>query len=239
MREWHPSRRTQDAVQLRASQLADQLPAFLSRFDTATEQDRTFGGPSLYFHYKCVAGFRHLPVAEKVADVTFLEYLYATLASWGMHRMGRTATKLRNFSHFVAEISAGSASLSELESFKLWSINEPEQATVLAVLESVVESMHLSRSEAQLVANSKVVHHILPDLMPPIDRSYTLAFFGLDNTLPSTYSGKSILRVIFPHFAQVARMQTEAILSRVDLRTENWHTSPTKVIDNAIIGALS
>ena len=35
----------------------------------------------------------------------------------------------------------------------------------------------MSVAAAQIVANSKALHHLLPALVPPIDREYTFRFF--------------------------------------------------------------
>ncbi|MGA8923203.1 MAG: hypothetical protein WB682_08655 [Candidatus Dormiibacterota bacterium] len=36
----------------------------------------------------------------------------------------------------------------------------------------------MSVSNATIVVNSKAFHHLFPDLIPPIDRQYTIRFFG-------------------------------------------------------------
>lgn len=56
-------------------------------YHNAYYKAETFRGPSLYFHERALAT-RHDP-----ASLTHLEYVYATLASWGMHRMGRGGSK--------------------------------------------------------------------------------------------------------------------------------------------------
>ncbi|HEX7569783.1 MAG TPA: hypothetical protein VF492_04705, partial [Verrucomicrobiae bacterium] len=53
-----------------------------------------FSGPSVYFHLKSLKASR-----DKNFD-SFAEYVYATLASWGMHRMGPSGAKMGDFEKF-------------------------------------------------------------------------------------------------------------------------------------------
>jgi len=43
----------------------------------------------------------------------------------------------------------------------------------------------VSTSRTQIVASSKFLHHLLPDLIPPIDRQYTFAFLTGQKTVTS------------------------------------------------------
>lgn len=47
-----------------------------------------------------------------------------------------------------------------------------------------------------------------------------------------------MFRHLYPAFAAVARERSELIRAKVSLAEENWHTSFTKVIDNAIVGSF-
>ena len=42
------------------------------------------------------------------------------------------------------------------------------------VLRKIFEEIKIMETPIHLVGNSKVMHHILPNLIPPIDREYTL-----------------------------------------------------------------
>jgi hypothetical protein len=41
----------------------------------------------------------------------------------------------------------------------------------------VIAAIKVSTSRTQIVAGSKRLHHLLPDLILPIDRQYTFSFF--------------------------------------------------------------
>lgn len=176
-----------------------------------------------------------MSVAERLQDERFYEYLYAVLTSWGMHRMGATSTKLVDFVHFRQQIQSAQEEMKTVAKLNLANTSEALQA--LDSIEHIMNQLKVSASSAHLVANSKVLHHILPDLMLPIDRRYTLSYFHLNQTLPSQKEAGSIVRYLFPLFARIAAEKKAFIHSAINLKYENWDTSLTKVIDNAVIGA--
>ncbi len=101
-------------------------------------------------------------------------------------------------------------------------------------LEYVYAGMKVSTSGTQIVAGSKFLHHLLPDLVPPIDRQYTFTFFTGQKAVPND-------RVAFgewlPRFAEIGRRCREPIAQAVD-RGGFMATGEAKVIDNAIMGYL-
>lgn len=238
MRTWTPSSQTLNRMENRATRLIKGFDDHLAAFDPESEGSGTFGGPSLYFHYRCGSLFHHLPVEVKLRDDRFFEYVYATLVSWGMHRMGKTSTKLKDFEELKAEVLREEGALVELARLDLSTFDPVTSPAEMAELVRVVDSMRISKSDAHLVANTKVLHHILPNLIPPIDRRYTLEYFGLDTMLPSYFGAGAIFEVLFPVLARVGRAFSERALRKVDLTKRNWHTSLTKVIDNVIITAV-
>ena len=66
------------------------VEALVSDFDDWVrrfEASGAFSGPSVYFHEQAIARRRlHTTAASLLADQQFLEYVYAVLPSWGMHR---------------------------------------------------------------------------------------------------------------------------------------------------------
>lgn len=152
--------------------------------------------------------------------------------------MGDTATKLHNYAHFREQITEQRDQLVTLEPLRIWDLTENTMEEVLGRVGDMLDRMRISKSDSHLVATTKVLHHVLPDLIPPIDRNYTLRYFGLSTMLPSQKAARSIFLELFPLFAHVARTIPDPIQAHVRLGEENWHTSFTKVIDSAIIGAL-
>jgi len=237
MVDWKPTQRTLRSISQQTKDLIARFDNYTSRFEEAFSRDKTFGGPSLYFHFQCIKKYSCVPLEAKFRDERFFEYIYAVLASWGMHRMG-TDTRLRSYHEFKREIISQRDRLSEIASFQIWKLDPSSSHRVLATLQVVLDAMKISKSSAHLVANTKVLHHILPELVPPVDRSYTLAYFGINKMLPSQKPAGVIFKYLFPAFVRVATCLSGRLVQNVDLHEENWHTSPTKVIDNVLIGAM-
>lgn len=125
-----------------------------------------FGGPSLYFHLRALET-RNAPNA-----VAHLEYVYATLASWGMHRMGRGGSKMLSFETFRASVAPVKDRILHAQGFAPFAMDEERWA----VLKEIFHGVHVMASGTMLVGNTKVMHHMMPNIVPPIDRAYTLRF---------------------------------------------------------------
>lgn len=98
-----------------------------------------------------------------------------------------------------------------------------------------IATLRASTSSTQIVAGSKTLHHILPDLIPPIDRQYTLRFFTGHTALPT--GDQHAFLTIFPDLVEIAERSREAIDRALD-RGGVLATGPAKMIDNAIIGYM-
>jgi hypothetical protein len=112
-----------------------------------------------------------------VADEHLLELIYAVLPAWGMHRMGNQAAKVGDFEPFTESIRSQAPTLAELWNLDIRSVPERDAPDVGAVVWEVISSLTVSTSRTSIVAGSKTLHHLLPDLVPPIDRQYTFQFF--------------------------------------------------------------
>jgi len=138
--------------------------------------DLTFGGPSVYFHNEAIKQQRE---SKMFLSNRHIEMIYATLTAWGMHRMGeKVLVKLTNFAEFEKSILDNKTIFEEL---KDKSIVNCKPETYLMYLEKIKEAYKLLRvsinPNATIVANSKALAHILPDLVPPIDQQHTIRFF--------------------------------------------------------------
>jgi hypothetical protein len=154
------------------------LRQFLARqeeyFRDSYERFAAFGGPCVYFHQECLQA-----AARDFLSVRHLEMLYATLAAWGMHRMGdakTTKTKLTDWKRFSGSIAANASRLDPLRRCSMLRMTVDEYRDVVEGLRPVYTTLDLTESSATVVANSKALHHILPNLIPPIDRQYTVRF---------------------------------------------------------------
>ena len=84
-----------------------------------------------------------------------------------------------------------------------------------------------------IVAGTKTLHHLLPDLVVPMDRAWTGTFFQFH--LPEwqdSGSQRRIFQLAYSQFAEVARR----VQPQQYVTGQGWRTSRSKVIDNALIG---
>lgn len=131
-----------------------------------------FSGPSLYFHQRALE-----EMSQGFLGKTHLEMVYATLASWGMHRMGDTKTKMVEYSKFEEAILTLKPVLLELNGLRIEDISAANLPSLIRRLTDICFELVVSESDSRLVGNSKTLAHILPHLVPPIDRQYTIRFF--------------------------------------------------------------
>ena len=207
---------------------------FVDTFD----KKQSFTGPSAYFHKQVIEQIRTCEDRASLLDNTrYLENIYATLASWGMHRMGPTGAKMVDFNEFVHSINALKDDIVYLSAFKLHQLTRDDLDSLEKTLLQVFDRIKVMQSNVKLVGNSKVIHHLLPDLVPPIDRQYTLRFFFGSTWIPQ---GEEIEKEMFIEIMEEYRK----ICQRLNLKSEDYQnrgtftTSIPKMIDNAIIGYL-
>ncbi len=209
-----------------------QLAGGFTQYVTAFNRANLFTGPSLYFHLKSLALLRSCSSATMaVENEQFLESLYATLAAWGMHRMGPGGAKLVEFAQFKDSFSAKSAVIQELEPLRIWEIEPRDVLDVARRLWEVISGLRVGMGRTKIVAGSKALHHVLPDLLPPIDREYTLRFFYHHTTL--NQGAERAFKEIFPRFHWLATRCQKVIRNLLGI---GMNTNPTKVMDNAIVG---
>jgi hypothetical protein len=215
-------------MQARTVQLSSNFTEYLESF----RKSDTFVGPSVYFHNKTLEIRRRCgTVRETLQSDQFYDYLYATLTAWGMHRMGKGYTKLGDIEEMKSSFRAQVDRIVQLEELSLLDIDVAILPKIITAVWAVLSHLKVSLAVAQIVANSKALHHVLPALVPPIDHTYTYTFLYNRNNLsiaeaqafPEMYS-------CFHYIASNNRGQIKASLGKA------WNTSETKTIDNAIVG---
>lgn len=242
-----------------------ELEALLGR-DTGVLQEKinsTLGcGPDLYFYQKTVSQTKHASprkIRDVLLDEGFVELLYATLASWGMHSRG---AKMKPFEEFSQSIHENVGLFTRLADFYKKNRlnderNQKEVVKGLLDLFTALDIMnHRKRSKdeakskkeaSKLVANSKLMHFILPQLVMPIDRTNTVRFFT-GCSVPREYykprrwneldeNNKSDVRAFFKiHQAVLHWTQGQRISRKLhDLIDDKWNQTVPKVVDNLII----
>jgi hypothetical protein len=189
-----------------------------------------FGGPSVYFHQRALLECRRNFLSE-----THLEFIYATLASWGMHRMGPTTTKMVNFDIFQNAIVNRKPQLQQLKDIRLADMSSNSEE-LFKEIEDLCFSLKVSTSNSRIVGNSKTLAHILPDLVPPIDRQYTIRFFA--NSLSNFQDGNEE-RLFFNHILKRNYQLISIIKQDHAIKIDTiFNTSYPKVIDNLIMAYI-
>jgi hypothetical protein len=211
------------------------LIADFARYVSLFEAGQVFGGPSLYFHERAIERQRqHKTVTSLLGDKRFLEYVYAVLPSWGMHRMGRQKAKVGDFQDIVDALCEQAPALESLWSLQITSLGAEEAHEVATIAWDVIAHIKVSTSRTQIVAGSKTLHHLFPDLIPPIDRQYTFRFFTGQMAVASD---RAAFLEWFPRLADVGSRCREPIYDAIS-RRGFMATGEAKVIDNAIMGFM-
>ena len=168
------------------------------------------------------------PLEEKFSD-EFIELLYVTLAAWNMNSRG---AKLQDYERFKDSIYKTKNLFIELNRYSLKDINDQKVRDVLNKL--FFESDLVAEGKPPLVTFSKTLHFMLPNLIGPIDRKYTLQFFYQNTNVP-----KSLERQ-FERFMEIEE-KYNAIAQKIQFdkyRNSNWNSSIPKMVDNTIIGHM-
>lgn len=219
----------------RLTERVSELIAGLAGYVAGFEARQAFPGPSLYFHLRAIERRRgHQTVSSLLDDTQFLEYAYAVLPAWGMHRMGRQAAKVGDFAQITAALRETAPRLERLWPLRITTLSGRAAHDAAATAWDVIAHARVSASRTQIVAGTKFPHHLLPDLIPPIDRRYTFRFFTGQQ---SVASDRTAFLDWFPVLAGIGAQSREPIRDAIR-RGGFMATGEAKVIDNAIIGFM-
>jgi hypothetical protein len=203
-----------------------------SAYHDAYYMEDTFRGPSLHFHRRSIA------MIGEPLTVQRLECVYATLVSWGMHRMGKGGSKMRPFEEFRESILACAVDVAKATTINLASIGDGDWQC----LKNLFMNIRVMKSDTMLVGNSKVMAHLVPAIVPPIDREYTLRHLLGNKTIRNNPEHVwSLLKTLMESFF-LPVVQDSGFRLRAQNWVSNqerypWDTSLMKVVDNLLIGA--
>ena len=165
----------------------------------------------------------------------FFELLYATLCSWDMNTRG---AKLREFKDFKISIIENKEHIIKLQKYRIEELKESQlNNEVFPQLENIFKNLKIANNKTQIVSLSKTLHFMLPYLIMPIDRRYTMSYlYGYDNYSDDWKSEFKTFKEIFSFFHEVTKNANIANLNNKSLIRKRLNTSVTKILDNAIIG---
>ena len=82
--------------------------------------------------------------------------------------MGPAKGKLVDFEDFVGAFRHHMDAIRNLSSYRIDTLDDHEVETVASKIWRVIAELKIGRGEATIVRGSKALHHLLPDLVPPI-----------------------------------------------------------------------
>ena len=207
------------ALNMQVDDLCENFGDYLAELNT----DTAFTDKYLSYHKRTMNLRDKFGGAAKSIDSDeYLDSLYATLDAFGMNIKGAKMQERPIFAERVREYKCAIVALEGVGAAQI-------DADIAGKLWGIIQGMKLSQTQSQTVTGAKALHHLLPRLLPPIDRRYTVTFFRASSF---QYNQEGAFKLMLPYFARIAQ--------RVDLEryvgTADWATSESKLIDNAIIG---
>lgn len=224
LKEAVPKRPADNGVQHRINDLCQKIDMYLNAF----RKECPFNSEQLRLHVQTLTLRYELgSVNACLRNADFVESLYETLGAWGLMARG---AKLLPFEEFREALLENENQISIFEDKRI----DDGSLTVEEVADGLwdlIDRMRVSRAANPIVSGTKTLHHILPELVPPIDREYTRPFFRVWMQQFQN-SPRTVFLRIWKNFVLIS--------TRVNLREYvgrmSWNTSITKVIDNAIVG---
>lgn len=152
--------------------------------------------------------------------------------------MGRGGSKMQSFDVFRQSIEPLHKKIADAQQFDFREMNEQKWAP----LEEIFYGINVMASGTTIVGNSKVMHHMLPNIVPPIDREYTLWFLRGNTNIRNdlAYEWQLMKAIISDFFIPVAsdsgfKVMADRWMAKRD--EYPWDTSYLKIVDNLIIGS--
>jgi hypothetical protein len=165
-------------------------------------------------------------MARALSDAEFLESLYVTIQTWGVGQRGFALVSRKEFA-LMLDSHLPMLSVLDGQSIEDASIDVSNVGQGIA---SLINQLGVVSNISKIVAGSVTLHHLLPDLVPPLDREWSGRFFKWSpRDVQSSETG-----IFVDAFALLARVAAEVRPSR--LLNDQWNTSSSMILDNAVVG---
>jgi hypothetical protein len=168
---------------------------------------------------------QHPSVRIALDDDVLLESLHRTLQAWGI---GKRASRLVPLDDFRDAVRRQASRLESLESLRLEELAGCVDE-VGAQIWTLVDELAVVENVARIVPGTKTLHHLLPQLVPPMDRAWTGRFFEW-NPVDLQQGQRSTFLAAWRDLANVASATRPSRLVGA-----GWRTSSSKIVDNAVI----
>jgi hypothetical protein len=218
-------------VHERLDKLIDGFDKYLSAYD---QNPPFMKSGQLSWHRRAIGRRRTLAGSSAAAqDPEFLDALYETLKAWQMNQRG---AKLIARADFCNRVSGHAADLAPFDTLLIDAIAVADVPQVARRLWSLIALISVTEAKAKLVSGTKLIHHLLPDLVPPIDQTWSRTFFARHS--PDFYGynrggQRKVFESAFAHFAFLGKAVNPAQYVNGNA---GWRTGRAKILDNAITG---
>ena len=214
------------------AKINDLIQSFTHYLDAFDERNQ-FRGPSIYFHSRIMNILRETTLDELQNQIWFSEYIYAVLVSWGMHRMDRGA-QLKNFEDFHNVITNFIQNFIPISHLTISDLTDDNISYII----NLFQNNSVMHSIPKLVGNSKSLHHILQNTIPPIDGNYTIKFFNLRNRRRTR--GNAVIMIDEVNNLEFIIRKYQHIINSINWKEIEYegemNSTKIKLVDNAIIG---
>ncbi len=189
----------------------------------------------LEFYKEIIAMHRNVQdIVKLIKNDDFCRKLYDTLEAWNMNQRGAI---LNEFEIVKESIRQHEPYLIDLYKNKLDSISSLEDKNgqkIIRDLEFVFCHLEIMKSKRRIVGVSKAMHFLLPDLVMPIDNTYTMPCFYRTNKYNE--KAEKEFQTFLDIFTKTHRIVKNLKLTRNDVDGEKRNTSILELLDNATIG---
>ena len=207
-----------------------------------------FGGKAVYCHHKA------LPSSQKVfLNDEHIKMIHDVLGAWGMASRGmklpfpkeieRQIKKYDEKEHSITAMTSkyGHRCISTMEN------NEIEEIVDWMFDNNIKSTIRGKKTKTQIVLLSKTFHHILPNIIPPIDRQYSLRFMTWKRTnFYSKNTEKRLAQIFIEGMRDFFRdtKEGQSLVKNKKLLVEpnpdgnivgSFNTSLPKIFDNLIV----
>ena len=216
-------------IDQRLKDLTSNFATYVAAFDNAPP----FKPKQLGIHLRTLELRSRFPNASTAAcNETFTRSVRKTLHLWGIGTQGGELVSPQEFHNQLCRVAS---MLTPLECRRIDDPHIKVRATACLIWEIIrqlnIVTARKSKEPVQnkVVGGTKALHHLLPDLVFPMDREYTQSFFGWSNPQFQNHP-EECFKFAYQTVSGVAR--------EVDLAKyigAGWRTSRAKILDNAIV----
>ena len=167
-------------------------------------------------------------------STNYLDESFVLLKAWGMDSKG---ARLAKPDVFKRSIIANKDDIAELSRLRIENLDSIKSGVVHDKLEQLFDCLELVQSgKPRFVTFSKAMHFLCPNLVPPMDRKYTLGFFGSNQYALRKGNEKRQFELFIEIMEEYRLLSRKLNLKEFVDHRSRWKMNVPKVCDNIVIG---